>query len=272
MAGRPRAPAPTSSTSAPGTPTSRCTSRARAPFLSAPSRAAPARSPRRAWSSSTDPARTRWPGGPATSSTRSAGATTACSTRGSPAGTPRATRSRAPLPRRLPGTEPMRSTAELARAVQAAFDYARAQPDVREVEVFASANGSLLARLNYTSHIPCNGVEEPKSVEAYGLGIQAVFDGPGGHRLGFGSEPSDLGLAGAERALAKARRAAVVDPEFVSLPRASAEPRTLFDYHDASLMAVSDDRLVGAGWTIVDGRVADFLGSSRAPPPGRGGG
>jgi PmbA protein len=157
----------------------------------------------------------------------------------------------------------MRSTAELARAAQAAFDYARVQPDVREVEVFASANGSLLTRLNYTSHIPCNGVEEPKSVEAYGLGIQAVFAASDGLRLGFGSEPSDLGLAGAERALAKARRAAVIDPEFVSLPRPSPEPRTLFDYHDSGLMAVSDDRLVEAGWTIVDGGLRTFLSSSR---------
>jgi PmbA protein len=157
----------------------------------------------------------------------------------------------------------MRTTTELAHAVQAAFDLARAQPDVLEVEVFAAANGSLLARLNYTSHIPCNGVEEPKSVDAYGLGIQAVFDAPGGRRIGFGNEPSDLGVAGAERALAKARRAAVVDPEFVSLPRPTAEERTLTDYHDPGLMAVSDDRLVESGWAIVNGALRTFVNSSR---------
>jgi hypothetical protein len=157
----------------------------------------------------------------------------------------------------------MRSAAELARAVQAAFDLARAQPDISEVEVFAAANGSLLTRLNYTSHIPCNGVEEPKSVDSYGLGIQAVFEAADGRRLGFGSEPSDLGVAGAERALAKARRAAVVDPEFVSLPHPSAETRTLADYHDPDLMAVSDDRLVESGWTIVNGALRTFVNSSR---------
>ena len=157
----------------------------------------------------------------------------------------------------------MRTTTDLARAVQTAFEVARAQADVREVEVFAAANGSLLARLNYTSHIPCNGVEEPKSVEAYGLGIQAVFDGPSGGRLGFGSEPSDLGLAGAERALAKARRAAVIDPEFVSLPMPSSAPRTLSDYHDPALMNLADDRLVESGWTIVNGALRTFVNSSR---------
>lgn len=157
----------------------------------------------------------------------------------------------------------MPSLDELTRAAQAAFDLARAQPDVAEVEVFVSANASLLARLNYTSHIPCNGVEEPKSAESYGLGIQAVLDTPGGRLIGFGSEPSDLGVAGAVRALDKARRAAVADPEFVALPLPSREPRALVDYHDPRLMAVPDDRLVEAGWTIVNGGLGTFIASSR---------
>ena len=90
----------------------------------------------------------------------------------------------------------MPSLAELTRAAQAAFDVARAQPDVAEVEVFVSANASLLARLNYTSHIPCNGVEEPKSVVNYGIGVQAVFKGGESRRIGFGSEPSDITIDG----------------------------------------------------------------------------
>ncbi|HET7340762.1 MAG TPA: metallopeptidase TldD-related protein, partial [Methylomirabilota bacterium] len=139
----------------------------------------------------------------------------------------------------------------------------RAQPDIREVEVFVAANGTLLTRLNYTSHIPCNGVEEPKSVESYGIGMQIVLDGPGGPRLGFGSEPGDLGPAGVERALAKARQAAVADPEFVSLPRPGGETRTLADYDDPELMTLDDDRLVECGWTIVNGALRTFLNSSR---------
>jgi PmbA protein len=157
----------------------------------------------------------------------------------------------------------MRSAAELAEAARTAFGLARARPDVVEVEVFVASNASLLARLNYTSHIPCNGVEEPKSVDSYGLGIQAVFEVDGARLVGFGSEPSDLGLAGAERALAKARRAAVADPEFVSLPRPGRERRTLTSYHDPDLMAISDDHLVEAGWTIVNGGLRTFLASTR---------
>jgi PmbA protein len=157
----------------------------------------------------------------------------------------------------------MPSTAELARAAQIALDLARAQPDVREAEAFVAANASLLARLHYTSHIPCNGVEEPKSTEAFGLGLQVVLDGPGGPRVGFGSEPSDLSPAGAARALDKARRAAVPDPDFESLPRPGGAGRTLAGYHDPALMAVSDEAMVAAGWTVVTGALRTFLASSR---------
>ena len=129
--------------------------------------------------------------------------------------------------------------------------------------MFVSANSAVLTRLNYTSHIPCNGVEEPKSTESYGLGIQAVFDTPEGRRIGFGSEPSDLSLAGAERALIKARRAAVADPEFVSLPSPTGAARTLADYHDPRLMALDDAGLVEAGWKITGGALRTFSASGR---------
>ncbi len=157
----------------------------------------------------------------------------------------------------------MRDLAELTRAAEQALAWAGAQPGVSEVEAFVSANGVLLTRLNYTSHIPCNGVEEPKSVESYGLGLRVVFAGPGGARVGFGSEPSDLSPAGVARAFDKARRAAVADPDFVSLPRPLPAPRALRDYHDPALMRVTDERLVEGGWTIVGGALRTFLASSR---------
>jgi len=157
----------------------------------------------------------------------------------------------------------MRTVGELAKAAEETLALVSREPDVREAEVFTSANSALLTRLNYTSHIPCNGVEEPKSTESFGIGIQAVFDTPDGRRIGFGSEPSDLSPAGVERAFDKARRSAVADPEFVSLPRPMPTPRALTDYHDPALMRVSDERLVEAGWTIVGGALRTFLASSR---------
>jgi len=157
----------------------------------------------------------------------------------------------------------MTTASELKRAAENALAFVTAQPSVREAEVFASFNRSLLARLNYTSNIDCNGVEEPKSTEMYGLGIQAVFDSPDGGRVGFGSEPSDLSVDGARRALDKARRAAVHDPEFRSLPEPSREARTLVAYHDPALLAVTDDQLVEAGWKVTTGGLRTFLASSQ---------
>jgi predicted Zn-dependent protease len=153
---------------------------------------------------------------------------------------------------------------DLSRAVREALAHLSGQPGVREVEVFAAFNRSLLARLNYTSHIVCNGVEEPKSTEMSGLGVQAVFDGPDGRpRVGFGSEPSDLTPAGALRALDKARQAAVHDPEFRSLPRPGAARRALVDYHDPQLMEIADAALVEAGWKVIGGGLRAFMASSR---------
>src|SRR5262249_43462937 len=70
--------------------------------------------------------------------------------------------------------------AQLARAAEAALMQVRAAPGVRDAEVFAAENGGLSTRLSYTSHIPCNGVEEPKSTESRGIGIQIVLEGADG--------------------------------------------------------------------------------------------
>src|SRR5437867_1902950 len=247
-----------------GAPTSRATFRAPAPCRCAWCPIGRSRSRRRASWFSTERARTRCPGGPATSSTRWGGETSASSRRGCPGGSPRAIPSTGGIPRHRPLTESaMRTIGELAKAAEEALALVTGQPAVVEVEVFAAANSALLSRLNYTSHIPCNGVEEPKSTESYGIGIQAVFDAPDGRRIGFGSEPSDLTPAGAERALGKARTAAVADPEFVSLPARAASPRTLANYHDPRLMDIDDPSLVAAGWKITGGALRTFTASSR---------
>jgi predicted Zn-dependent protease len=155
------------------------------------------------------------------------------------------------------------TTADLARAAGEALAFLGGAADVVESEVFVAANGQLLARLGYASHLPSNGVEEPKSTASHGLGLHVVFRGDGGPRLGFGSEPSDLSLEGVRRALAKARASAVHDPAFVSLPRPGPERRVLREYHDPRLLAVGDEGLVAAGWTVVEGALRAFQGSAR---------
>jgi predicted Zn-dependent protease len=153
-------------------------------------------------------------------------------------------------------------TRRLAQAAVGTLEILRAQDDLVEGEVFVAANTSLAARVHFTSHIPCNGVEEPKSLESVGLGIQAVFRGADGPCIGFGSEPNDLTPEGIRRALAKARQAAVMDAEFVSLPRETNERRRLRRYHDPALLRLSDDDLVEAGWKVITRGLEVF---SRSP-------
>lgn len=155
----------------------------------------------------------------------------------------------------------MKTVKELEQSVQRAIAFLKTQPDVESAQVFAAANNRLYARMNYTSHIPCNGVEEPKSTGDYGIGIQVVMHSQDGKRVGFGSEERDLSLDGVKLAFEKAKQGAIVDPEFRSLPRPTGEKRTLFNYHDPAIMDMSDKALVEAGWTILDGAVQSFLAS-----------
>src|SRR3990170_147147 len=147
---------------------------------------------------------------------------------------------------------------DLKKAAAEGLAFLRQQDDIEEAEVFVSANGVLLTRLNYTSHIPCNGVEEPKSLVNYGTGVQAVFRDGEVRKIGFGSEPSDISLEGVRSALEKARKGAVADPEFTTLARPTGEKRSLTDYHDPKLIEMKDGDLVDAGWRVVNGALRVF--------------
>ena len=152
--------------------------------------------------------------------------------------------------------------AKLRTATQEALAYVTAQPDVAEAEVFASANGNLTVRLNYTSHIPSNGVEEPKSVVSYGLGVRVALQTPQGIKTGFGNEPNDLSVEGVKRSLDKARRGAVLDSEFVSLPRPLGSRHSLrVENHDPAIMGLSSLRLVDTGWRTVERALEVFQSS-----------
>ncbi len=147
---------------------------------------------------------------------------------------------------------------QLQKSAEEGLAFLRQQEDVEEAEVFVSSNGVLLTRLNYTSHIPCNGVEEPKSIANYGAGVQAVFKHGDSRRVGFGSETSDITLEGVRSALEKARKGAVSDPEFSTLARPSGAQRRLTNYHDPKLMEMRDGDLVDAGWKVVNAGLRIF--------------
>ena len=127
----------------------------------------------------------------------------------------------------------MKSIKELSTACASILEFLRHENDVADAMVFVSANEHVLCRLNYTSHILSNGVDEPKATQNFGTGLTVVFkDGS----TGSGSAESSLTMAGAKEALAKARIAAVKDPEFYGLPKPEFGRRTLRDYHDTELM------------------------------------
>jgi PmbA protein len=135
--------------------------------------------------------------------------------------------------------------------------------EVVDAEIFAAWNEQLIARLNYTSEIPCNGVQEPKSSSAYGVGVLATFRDGEELRVGYGSESGDLSIAGLRLALDKARRNAVHDPDFKSLPSPIGEKPTLERYHDPKAMELADETLVDLGWQALEGALVTFRAAGR---------
>ncbi|MBU1939589.1 hypothetical protein KKH30_02390, partial [Candidatus Micrarchaeota archaeon] len=78
---------------------------------------------------------------------------------------------------------------ELREAVGAGLAVLTKKPDVKEAEVFASANAMRIMRICYATNVPSNALEEPKSMENFGLGIRIAFrDG----KTGFGKADSNI--------------------------------------------------------------------------------
>jgi PmbA protein len=133
----------------------------------------------------------------------------------------------------------------LARAAHDGLAFVQAQPGVIEAEVFVADNRSLLTRLNYTSHIPCNGVEEPKSTETYGIGLQVSFESPDGV-LWVSAPSSAISTAGGGPRPRESARRRGEGPRFA--PCKPGRPGATRRYHDPALLAIDDAQLVEAGW------------------------
>jgi PmbA protein len=172
------------------------------------------------------------------------------------------------------GENPMITTEDLRRCVGEGLKYIKSQKDIKDAEIFASWNDHVTVRINYTSDIPCNGVHEPKNIAGYGLGVLAVFNTPEGLKIGFGSDTGDLSLDGIKRALEKATRGAVSDPDFKSIPSSSDihepqsndEPPKLSSYHDKRVIDLEDEEMVSLGWRALKGALLTFkeLGYTRS--------
>ncbi len=147
---------------------------------------------------------------------------------------------------------------DLRNCVRNGLEFVKSQGGVRDAEIFASWNDQLTVRINYTSDIPCNGVHEPKNIAGYGVGILALFDTSEGLKIGFGSDTGDLTIEGIKRAFENARRGAVSDPDFKSLPRPLYESPGLTSYHDKRIIDLEDDEMVSLGWRALKGALLTF--------------
>src|SRR5260370_2631763 len=156
----------------------------------------------------------------------------------------------------------MRSPNDLRKFVNEAAALLAREKDLAAFEVYASTAEHRVARLNYTSDIPSQGVEEFKSLNADGFMIRIVMRRDA-HEIGSASTAGDLSLDAVRDALSRARRSLIIDPHF---PGFVAEPRKLGAARDADrsdLIRVNDGVLAKAAWQIVGGAIAAF--EKRAP-------
>jgi PmbA protein len=143
----------------------------------------------------------------------------------------------------------------LRKIVEQGLEYIKSQQDVQDAEVFVSWYDNITVRLNYTSDIPCNGVQEPKNILG---GVFASFKTPDGLKTGYGSETADLTLSGVKSALRKARVNAVLDPDYKSLPNPVTDGNDIDVTEMNFEKEVTDERVISLGWKTIESAIKEF--------------
>jgi PmbA protein len=145
----------------------------------------------------------------------------------------------------------MRSVAEIRGFALEGARVLSQEKDLAGFEIFASTAEHRIARLSYTSDIPCRGVEEMKSLHADGFQVRIVMCRDG-HETGGAAEAGEFTLSALRDALGRARRATVVDPHFPGFPhqprKLAAPPPELRD-----LARASDAMLAACAWRVIGG-------------------
>ena len=155
----------------------------------------------------------------------------------------------------------MRKLAELKDFARAAARALARERDIAAFEIYAASAENRIARLCYTSDIPCRGVEEFKTLRADGFQVRIVMRRDA-HEIGTAYEAGDLSLPALSAAIARARRATVVDPHFPGLSLAASKPPAATSASDLS--RASDAALAAGAWRIVGGALAAFRKSEVA--------
>ncbi|MCA9390201.1 TldD/PmbA family protein [candidate division WWE3 bacterium] len=160
----------------------------------------------------------------------------------------------------------MISTDELQKTVNEGLKEIHQNADVIEAVVYASANRRTVGRLVYTTHIPSNGLEEPKSDDDFGVSVEVWFKQGDKKLVGIGQEPNEISVAAVQRAYEKARRDAVEDPDFYGFlskdDLATSEFALPAGYHDASLIDLSVEEeaqlLSDISWETISGAAEEI--------------
>ena len=162
----------------------------------------------------------------------------------------------------------MRELAELKRFARAAAALVARDPEVGQFEIYCASSDLRIARLNFTSDIPCRGIEEMKSSGADGFQIR-IAKRRNPREFGAAFESGDLTLDAVRAVLARAHRAAVIDPFFPGFARGARAIR-LAAAPGGDLARAGDAPIIAAGWSIVRGAVGEFAHSeaARAERPG----
>lgn len=151
----------------------------------------------------------------------------------------------------------MISIEELQSCVRNGIDFVKKQKDVIDAEIFASWNEQITVRLNYTSDIPCSGVQEPKSTQLSGIGLLVVFKTGKEIKIGFGSASHTITPKGIVEAFNKAKKNKIHDSDFKSLPVSIGKP-VLENYHDPAVMEISDEAIIDLGWRGLKGALTEY--------------
>lgn len=156
----------------------------------------------------------------------------------------------------------MTKISKLRQTVKEGLELVKQQPNLIEGLVYASANRRTVGRIVYTTHIPCNGLEEPKSDEDVGVCVEVWMKSGQEKLVGIGHEPNELSLTAVKRALKKAMRDAVHDEDFQGFlkPDGSFEQEKGEEsYRDDTLMNLTPSQEAGIlaqmSWETIEGAV-----------------
>lgn len=149
---------------------------------------------------------------------------------------------------------------KLQQVVKNGLALVKKESGLIEALVYASVNHRTVGRIFYTTHLPCNGLEEPKSEEDSGVAVEIWFKKGNKKLVGFGHEPNDISLDGVKRALAKAKRDAVEDPDFNGFLKPDKNVSKIKEtFNSNKLMDVDFNKeaalLAKLSWEVIEGSI-----------------